>query len=86
MLAPKGSMTWKSAKSRFPPARAIVHFLTRTRFLIFIIITAIVVLSWRGLSGTAAEVQRYEVIIVRPSIVVFLAIDWLQSGWKGLFY
>ena len=40
--------------------RAVIHFLTRTRFLIFVLVSAIIVLSWRGLSGTAAEVQRYE--------------------------
>ena len=50
--------SWKSAKSRLPPSRAIWNFLTRTRFLLFVAITGIVILIWNGLRGTAGEMQR----------------------------
>ncbi|KAF2461587.1 Anp1-domain-containing protein [Lineolata rhizophorae] len=59
MLLPKGGVTWKSARARLPPTRAIWHFLTRTRFLLFVGLAGIVLLLWRGLSGTAGEMQRF---------------------------
>ncbi|KAI9837867.1 MAG: hypothetical protein M1838_004727 [Thelocarpon superellum] len=59
MLLPKGSVTWKSAKARLPPTRAVVHFLTRTRFLVFAALAGLVVLLWQGISTSAAEMQRF---------------------------
>lgn len=59
MLLPKGGVNWKAAKARLPPSRAVWHFLTRTRFLLFVAIAGIIVLLWRGLSDTAGEMQRY---------------------------
>ena len=58
MLLPKGGMTWKSTRSRMPPVRIIWNFLTRTRFLLFVTVAVVIILLWRGLSGTAEEVQR----------------------------
>lgn len=60
MLLPKGSnITWKSARSRLPPTRAIWNFLTRTKFLLFVVLFGIVVLIWNGVRGTAGDWQRY---------------------------
>ena len=58
MLLPKSGVSWKSAKARLPPSRAIWHFLTRTRFLLFVAIGGIIILLWRGVSGTAGDLQR----------------------------
>lgn len=57
LLSTKG-MTWKSAKARLPPSRAIWTFLTRTRFLLFVALAGIVVLIWNGVRGTAGDWQR----------------------------
>ncbi|KAG0651941.1 Mannan polymerase II complex anp1 subunit [Hyphodiscus hymeniophilus] len=59
MLLPKGGVTWKSAKANLPPTRAIWVFLTRTRFLLCLALTGIVVLLWRGVSTSASEMQRF---------------------------
>lgn len=59
MLLPKGGVNWKAAKARLPPSRAVWHFLTRTRFLLFVAVAGIIILLWRGLSDTAGEMQRY---------------------------
>lgn len=58
MLLPKGGVNWKAARSRLPPSRAIWNFITRTRFLLFVAVSGIVLLLWNGLSGTAEEMQR----------------------------
>lgn len=58
MLLPKGGITWKSAKARLPPWRALVVLLTRTRFLVSLVITGLVILLWRGVSKSASEMQR----------------------------
>ncbi|KAJ9642447.1 hypothetical protein H2199_004828 [Coniosporium tulheliwenetii] len=59
MLLPKGGVTWKSARARLPPSRAVLHFVTRTRFLLLVLFSGIVLLLWRGLSSRAGEVQRF---------------------------
>ncbi|KAK6428870.1 hypothetical protein LTR95_014983 [Oleoguttula sp. CCFEE 5521] len=59
MLLPKGGVTWKSAKSRLPPTRAIWRFLTQTKVLLTIAITGIVVLLYRGVSGSAGDLRRF---------------------------
>ncbi|KAK5008014.1 hypothetical protein LTR28_004540 [Elasticomyces elasticus] len=59
MLLPKGGITWKSTKARLPPSRAVWYFLTRTRFLLSVALGGIIILLWRGLSGTAEEMQRF---------------------------
>ncbi|KAL4878581.1 Anp1-domain-containing protein [Aspergillus karnatakaensis] len=59
MLLPKGGVTWKSARSRLPPWRAILVLVTRTRFLISLAVTGLVVLLWRGISGSASEMQNF---------------------------
>jgi len=58
MLLPKGGVTWKSAKAKLPPSRAVWNFVTRTRFLLYVAVSGIVILLWRGLSGSAGEMQR----------------------------
>jgi hypothetical protein len=47
MLLPKGGVTWKSAKARLPPLRAIWVVLTRTRFLVSVALVGLVLLLWR---------------------------------------
>ncbi|EON62842.1 hypothetical protein W97_02067 [Coniosporium apollinis CBS 100218] len=59
MLLPKGGVTWKSARARLPPSRAVLHFVTRTRFILLVLFSGIVLLLWRGLSSRAGEVQRF---------------------------
>jgi hypothetical protein len=62
MLLPKGGITWKSAKANLPPTRAIYVFLTRTRFLLFVALAGIIILLWRGVSTSASEMQRLELL------------------------
>ncbi|KAI9779798.1 MAG: hypothetical protein M1816_003334 [Peltula sp. TS41687] len=59
MLLPKGGVTWKSAKARLPPSRAVIHLLTRTRFLLAVVLTGLIILIWRGISSSASEMQRF---------------------------
>lgn len=63
MLLPKGGVTWKSTKARFPPSRAIFHLFSRTRLPLFLILAAIVVILWRGIHTSAREMQRYSSMI-----------------------
>lgn len=58
MLLPKGGVTWKSAKERLPPTRALLRFLTQTKVLLSFAITGIVILLYRGVSGSAGDLQR----------------------------
>ncbi|KAJ9660442.1 hypothetical protein H2198_002560 [Neophaeococcomyces mojaviensis] len=58
MLLPKGGMTWKSAKARLPPWRALLMFLTRARFLAAIALTTVVIVLWKGISLTSGEMSR----------------------------
>ncbi|PYI17737.1 hypothetical protein BO99DRAFT_414064 [Aspergillus violaceofuscus CBS 115571] len=58
MLLPKGGVTWKSAKARLPPWRAVLFMVTRTRFLVSLAVTGLMVLLWRGISRSASEMQR----------------------------
>ncbi|KAJ6164206.1 Mannan polymerase II complex anp1 subunit [Penicillium chermesinum] len=48
MLLPKGGVNWKSARSRLPPWRAVLVLLTRTRFLVSVAVTGLIILLWRG--------------------------------------
>ena len=57
MLLPKGGVTWKSAKARLPPWKAIVVLLTRTRLLVGFAVTFLVLLLWRGIRHS--RMQRY---------------------------
>ncbi|EAW10150.1 ANP1/MMN9/VAN1 family protein [Aspergillus clavatus NRRL 1] len=58
MLLPKGGVTWKSARARLPPWRAVV-VLTRPRFLISLALTGILILLWRGISKSASGMQSF---------------------------
>ncbi len=58
MLLPKGGVTWKSAKARLTPYEALLRAVLRTRFLPLAVVVSVVLLLWRGLSGTAGEMQR----------------------------
>src|SRR5947209_4836807 len=56
---PKGGITWKSAKARLPRTRAVYNILKNPRILLSIVLVGGIVLLWRGLSGTAEEMQRF---------------------------
>ena len=58
MLLPKSGVNWKSAQARLPPTRAIWRFLTQTKVLLSAALLGVVILLYRGVSGTAGEVQR----------------------------
>ncbi|CAI7598661.1 Mannan polymerase II complex anp1 subunit [Penicillium manginii] len=59
MLLPKGGVNWKSARSRLPPWRAVLVLLTRTRFLVSLAVTGLIILLWRGVSKSASEMQNF---------------------------
>ncbi|TIA47698.1 hypothetical protein D6C79_04494 [Aureobasidium pullulans] len=59
MLLPKSGVSWKAAKARLPPTRAVWTFLTRTRFLLVVAIVGLVILLWRGVTGTAEDLQKF---------------------------
>ncbi|KFY05206.1 hypothetical protein O988_00190 [Pseudogymnoascus sp. VKM F-3808] len=60
MLLPKGgATTWKSARSRFPPSRAVWAYVSRTRFLLCVALFGCVLLTWRSIRASAADVQRF---------------------------
>ncbi|KAL1983210.1 hypothetical protein VTN96DRAFT_384 [Rasamsonia emersonii] len=59
MLLPKGGVTWKSARARLPPWRAVVVLLTRPRFLVSVAVAGLIILLWRGISKSAAEMQNF---------------------------
>ncbi|TID13828.1 glycosyltransferase family 62 protein [Venturia nashicola] len=59
MLLPKGGVTWKSARSRLPPYQSVLRFVFRTRILLLLAITMVAIFTWRGLRGTAGEMQRF---------------------------
>ncbi|KAK4162668.1 Anp1-domain-containing protein [Cladorrhinum sp. PSN259] len=59
MLLPKGGVSWKAAKASLPPTRAIWVLLTRTRFLLLIAVTGVILLLWRGISSSAPHVKSF---------------------------
>jgi hypothetical protein len=58
MLLPKGGFNWKVARAQLPPTRVLWNFVARTRFLLLLAITFIIILLWRGISSSASEMQR----------------------------
>jgi len=59
MLLPKGGVSWKAARSQLPPTRAIWAILTKTRFLLLLAVTGVVLLLWRGISSSTSELQSF---------------------------
>jgi hypothetical protein len=58
MLLPKGGVSWKSARAQLPPTRVLRTSLNRTRILLLIAAIGVFLFIWRGISSSAAEVQR----------------------------
>lgn len=58
MLLPKGGFNWKAARAQLPPSRAVWSFVTRTRFLLGVALTGVILLLWRGISTAGSEMQR----------------------------
>lgn len=59
MILPKGGMNWKSARARLPPWKAVFVFLTRTRLLVSVALTGLIVLLWRGIFVSTKEMSKY---------------------------
>lgn len=59
MLLPKGGVTWKSARARIPPWRALVAFLIRTRTVFAIALVALIVLLWRGIALSTSHISKF---------------------------
>ncbi|OJD11605.1 hypothetical protein ACJ73_09508 [Blastomyces percursus] len=59
MLLPKGGVSWKSAKTRLPPARALISLVSRPRFIFAFALTGMVLLLWRGIWSSATEMQSF---------------------------
>ncbi|KLU89981.1 mannan polymerase II complex ANP1 subunit [Magnaporthiopsis poae ATCC 64411] len=59
MLLPKGGINWKAARGSLPPSRALFAFVTRTRFLLLVAISGLILLLWRGISTSASEVKSF---------------------------
>lgn len=60
MLVPKGGVSWKAARARLPPTRAIWVLFAKTRLLLFLVIAGIILLLWRGIRSSASEMQRFD--------------------------
>ncbi|KAI7776993.1 hypothetical protein LA080_004219 [Diaporthe eres] len=59
MLLPKGGFNWKAARAQLPPSRAVWSFVTRTRFLLGVALTGVILLLWRGISTAGSEMQSF---------------------------
>ncbi|KAG5297564.1 N-glycosyl-transferase [Histoplasma ohiense] len=59
MLLPKGGVSWKSVKARLPPTRLLTSLVSRPRFLISVALTSMIVLLWKGIWSSAAEMQSF---------------------------
>lgn len=60
MLLPKGGVSWKAARARLPPTRAIWVLFAKTRFLLLIATVGIILLLWRGIRTSAHQMQRFD--------------------------
>ena len=70
MILPKGGITWKSAKARLPPWKALIVFLTRTRLLVAVALAGLIILLWRGITVSTSQMSKY------------VAIDTLLAAWE----
>ncbi|GAO14328.1 uncharacterized protein UV8b_07490 [Ustilaginoidea virens] len=59
MLLPKGGFNWKAARAQLPPTRVLWNVLTRTRFLLLVGVTGIILLLWRSIRSSASEMQSF---------------------------
>ncbi|GAB0133478.1 hypothetical protein EsDP_00001885 [Epichloe bromicola] len=59
MLLPKGGLNWKAARAQLPTTRVVWNLVTRTRFLLLVAATGIILLLWRGISSSASEMQSF---------------------------
>ncbi|KAH7325940.1 family 62 glycosyltransferase [Stachybotrys elegans] len=59
MLLSKGSVNWKAAKSQIPNTRVIWNFLTRTRFLLLVVVACMILILWGGIRSSASDVQSF---------------------------
>ena len=59
MIFPEGGLSWKSAKARIPPYRAVRHQITRTRLLTLLAVTVTFVILNGGSTTSSREMQKY---------------------------
>ncbi|ETN42508.1 uncharacterized protein HMPREF1541_01665 [Cyphellophora europaea CBS 101466] len=59
MILPKGGVNWKAARARLPPWKAVLVFLTRTRLLVSVALTGLIVLLWRGIFVSTKEMSNF---------------------------
>lgn len=57
MLLPGGGLQWKAARAQFPTSRALWNSVTRTRFLLIVVVTGTFLLLWRGIGGSASDIR-----------------------------
>ena len=58
MLAGKG-YSWKAARARLPPSRAVWNTVRNPRLLFSIGLVTAIVLLWRSMGSATKEMQRY---------------------------
>ncbi|KAI5857189.1 Anp1-domain-containing protein [Tricharina praecox] len=58
MLTLKG-MSVKTVRNRLPPLRAVASIFSRTRFWFLVFLSAFIVILWRGVNSSAANMQKY---------------------------
>lgn len=78
MLLPKGGVTWKSARSRLPPWRVLIVYLTKVRVLAAIALTGLIMLLWRGISVSTKDLSKfvpfqYEIVaLLKPHMILII--------------
>lgn len=83
MLLPKGGVNWKAAKARLPPSRAVLAFLTRTRFLVVVALLGTIILLWRGITSSASEMKEYA--LYPPVLVALDMHEYLESNLPSFY-
>lgn len=58
MLSLKG-VTVKSVRNKLPPPRALLSVFSRTRFWFLVFLSAFIVILWRGVHSSAANLEKY---------------------------
>ena len=58
MFVPKG-YSWKAARSRLAPPRALWHVVRNTRVLLALGLVSMLVVLWRSMGSAAGEMQRF---------------------------
>lgn len=79
MLLPKGGISWKAARARLPPTRAIWVLMTRTRFLLLCALAGTILLLWHGIKSSASNWQRFDSLRRIPPSPITNPLPFLSS-------